>query len=87
MPSKMKFHRVGYIDADIYVASKRVCADDISGASCHQHSDWIRQVTTAFPYDQFTRYLHFEISLIPPGGTINILAESYSLEMDGQWVT
>jgi hypothetical protein len=79
----MTFHGACYISSDIYLVAKRVCADDISGASCYKISNWKTQVAKAFPFDEFTKYLHFEISLIPPGGKINILAERYSLEIGG----
>jgi hypothetical protein len=68
-----------YIALDVYLGAKRVCADDISGAACYASSEWIRTLSERNPYDSFEGYLHFEIYLIPPGGTINVLAKDFDL--------
>jgi len=78
--TRIIFHEVNYVYGDIYVAAKRVCADDLSGATCYDRSSWISQLESTHPYDTFHGYLHFEITLIPPGGILNVLATSFSME-------
>jgi hypothetical protein len=68
-----------YIALEVYLGAKRVCSDDISGAACYASSEWMRTLSERNPYDSFEGYLHFKISLIPPGGTINILAKDFIL--------
>jgi hypothetical protein len=69
-----------YVALEVDLEGKRVCADDISGAECYASSDWIRTLSERNPHDSFEGYLHFEIGLIPPGGTINILAKDFLFE-------
>lgn len=78
--TKMIFHRAVYVEASLYLTAKRVCADDISGAACYNHSRWIDEIVAKYPHDKFDELLHFELMLIPPGGLINILAEDFSME-------
>ena len=64
-----------------------MCADAISNAKCYESSDWKRDIAEPSPYDPirggrgFDDYLHFNVSMCPPGGTISILAMDFSLEM------
>jgi hypothetical protein len=79
IPTELVFVGSTYIALDVYLGAKRVCADDISGAACYASSEWIRTLSERNPYDSFEGYLHFEIYLIPPGGTINVLAKDFNL--------
>lgn len=80
-PTNLVLKGSTYIVLEVDLEGKRVCSDDISGAECYASSEWIRNLSERNPHDNFAGYLHFEIGLIPPGGTINILAKDFSLEM------
>ncbi|MGC2420999.1 MAG: hypothetical protein WA405_05045 [Candidatus Acidiferrales bacterium] len=92
-PTEMVFKESAYIEMDVYLWAKSMCADDISDAECYASSDWKKAVSEPSPYDvirggrQFERYLHFRISMCPPGGTINILAKDFAVREFAQPVT
>jgi hypothetical protein len=69
-----------YLKLEVDLEGKRECSDDISDAECLAQSDWLRALSERNPYDSFEGYLHFRISLIPPGGAINILAKDFSFQ-------
>lgn len=79
-PAEIIFAESAYLETDVYLQAKRVCSDDISSAQCHTSSDWIMALRDRNPHDTFEGYFHFEIYLIPPGGTINILAKEFVLK-------
>jgi hypothetical protein len=85
-PAEIIFKECAYFQADVYLEAKSMCADDISGAGCYESSDWKSAVSEPSPSDVilggrgFEEYLHFRVSMCPPGGTINILAKDFSLE-------
>jgi hypothetical protein len=79
-PTDIVFTGSTYVALEVDLEGKRVCADDISGAKCYASSEWIRTLSERNPHDSFEGYLHFEIGLIPPGGTINILAKDFLFE-------
>jgi hypothetical protein len=66
-----------YVKLEVDLEGKRVCADDISDAECYASSEWTRALSERNPHDSFEGYLHFSISLIPPGGAINVLAKDF----------
>jgi hypothetical protein len=78
-PTELVFEDPTYIALQVDLEGKRLCADDISSAKCHASSEWIRRLSEQNPLDNFGGYLHFEIDLIPPGGTIDILAKDFVL--------
>ena len=86
-PAEVIFKECVYCQTDINMAAKSMCGDDISSAKCYESSDWKRAVSEPSPYDpiqggrHFDEYLHFNLSMCPPGGTISILANNFSLEM------
>ena len=75
----LTFEDSTFVNVDVDLEGKRVCSDSIASAACSEHSDWVISLSQASPYDDFSEYLHFKISLIPPGGSINILAKSFLL--------
>jgi hypothetical protein len=79
-PVDLVFKGSTYVELEVDLEGKRVCADDIVSAECYSSSEWTRTLSERSPYDSFEGYLHFHISLIPPGGTINILAKDFSFE-------
>jgi hypothetical protein len=80
-PAEMIFGGSTYVALDVDLEGKRVCSDDISSAECYASSEWTKSLSEKSPYDSFEGYLHFQLYLIPPGGTINVLAKDFSLEM------
>ena len=85
-PTKIVFNDCVYCQTNVYLAAKSMCSDAISNAKCYESSDWKRGVSEPSPYDPirggrgFDDYLHFNVSLCPPGGTISILARDFFLE-------
>lgn len=83
--AEMVFKGCAYFAADVFLEAKSMCADDISGAKCYESSDWKKAVSEPQPIDVIQgnrgldQHLHFSISLIPPGGTINLLAMDFEL--------
>lgn len=86
-PFELTFNESAYIEADVYLHAKSMCSDDISNAECYESSNWKSTVSQPSPYDVvqggrgLEQFLHFNISMCAPGGTINILAKNFSLEM------
>jgi hypothetical protein len=84
-PAEIVFRDCAYFQADVYLHAKRQCSDDIAGAECYASSEWKAAVSKPGPYDPvqggrgLDGYLHFEIYLCSPGGTINILARDFVL--------
>jgi hypothetical protein len=79
-PVDLLFRESTYIKLEVDLEGKSQCSDDISDAECSAESEWLRTLSASNPYDSFEGYLHFRVSLIPPGGAINILAKDFSLE-------
>lgn len=79
-PVDLVFKESTYIKLEVDLEGKSQCSDDISDAECSTESEWLRSLSAANPYDSFEGYLHFRISLIPPGGAVNILAKDFLLE-------
>lgn len=79
-PIDIIFRGSTYIEMDVDLEGKRVCSDDISDGECYASSAWIESLSAKNPHDSFQGYLHFQIYLIPPGGTINLLAKDFTLE-------
>jgi hypothetical protein len=79
-PVDLLFRESTYIKLEVDLEGKSQTSDDISDAECLAESEWLRTLTAGNPYDSFEGYLHFRISLIPPGGAINILAKDFSFE-------
>jgi hypothetical protein len=72
------------IKMDIDLVGKRLCADDIANAKCEINSDLKSSLQSGYlKYEEgaLNDYLHFNITLIPPGGTIDILAKKFELEL------
>ena len=72
--------------SEIHLQGKRECADDISSAKCETKTD----LTTKLQNEQlkYSRgalagYFHFSVYLIPPGGTLDVIASGFRLEALG----
>jgi len=78
-PTEVTFRECAYVEAEVYLEAKRMCSDDIADAECNPSSDWKKGVSEPSPYDvirgdrRLEEYLHFRISLCPPGATRNCL--------------
>ena len=81
VPTTVAFKEPTYVKAEIDLEGKRFCSDDIADGECKESSDWIKELIAQNPYDSFEGYLHFGIWLISPGGTIDILAKDFVLEV------
>ena len=69
--------------SDIDLQGKRECADDISSAACKAETDLItrlRNERLKYSPDALAGYFHFHVYLIPPGGTLDIIASGFRLE-------
>jgi hypothetical protein len=83
--AEVVFKECAYFVADVFLAAKSMCADDISGAECYETSEWKKAVSKPQAFDVIQgnrgleQHLHFSISLIPPGGTIDLLARDFEL--------
>lgn len=76
---ELRFEDTTYLRLDIDFASKRSTSDAIDGARCRSESPWKASLIKSNPYDNFASYLHYEIGLVPKGGTINFLARGFAL--------
>ena len=77
-PSDLIFRESTLIDMQLDLEGKSVCSDSIASAFCSVSSDWIKTLSEQNPHDNFEGYLHFKISMIPPGGVINILGKDFT---------
>jgi hypothetical protein len=69
--------------SDIDLQGKRECADDISSATCKAKTDLMVNLQNArikYSLDALAGYFHFEVYLIPPGGTLSVIASGFRLE-------
>lgn len=75
---ELRFEDATYLRLELDFASKRTTSDAIDGARCRSESPWKTSLSKSNPYDNFASYLHYEIGLVPKGGTINLLARSFT---------
>lgn len=69
--------------SDIDLQGKRECSDDISSARCAANTDLmtkLRNERLKYSPDALAGYFHFSLYLIPPGGTLDIIASDFRLE-------
>jgi hypothetical protein len=74
-----------YVRAELDLAGKHQCSDDISRASCDLESPLRRELLTSqFQYSPtaLDGYYHFDFYLIPPGGRIQVFARAFELRPD-----
>jgi hypothetical protein len=74
--------------SDIDLQGKRECADDISSAACKAESDLMTKLQNerlkhSSPH-ALAGYFHFQVYLIPPGGTLDVVASGFRLEAQGK---
>src|SRR5947207_14903710 len=69
-------------NSDLDLQGKRDCSDDISSASCSAESemkDRIQKERLKFSPDALRAYFHFRFYMIPPGGTLDVIAANFRL--------
>jgi hypothetical protein len=69
--------------SDIDLQGKRECSDDISSAKCEAKTDLMTKVQNErlqYSPDALAGYFHFSVYLIPPGGTVDVIASGFRLE-------
>jgi hypothetical protein len=78
--AELRFKDTTFLSLEIDFASKRTCADAFDGAECRSESPWKKALADANPYDSLASYLHFRFSLVPKGGSLNLLAVDFELQ-------
>lgn len=69
--------------SDIDLQGKRECSDDISSATCEAKTDLMTKLQNErlkYSPDALAGYFHFSVYLIPPGGTVDVIASGFRLE-------
>ncbi len=72
-----------FLFSDIDLQGKRECADDISSAKCEAGTDLMIKLQNErlkYSPDALAGYFHFRFYLIPPGGTLDVIASGFRLE-------
>jgi len=68
---------------DIDLQGKRECADDISSAKCDAKTNLMTKLQDErlkYSPNALASYYHFSVYLIPPGGTVDVVASGFRLE-------
>jgi len=76
----LKDCRIILLDLDL--VGKQECSDHIASAICQDSSELkTNLINKYFQYEQnaLTGYLHFQIILIPPGGSADVFAKNFEL--------
>lgn len=76
---ELRFEDTTYLVINVDFAAKRTSADAIDGAQCRSDSPWKKSLIESNPYDNFTQYFHYEIGLVPKGGSLNLLARDFTI--------
>lgn len=74
-----------YVRAELDLAGKHQCSDDISRASCDLRSPLREELLASqFKYTPtaLDGYYHFDFYLIPPGGRVQVFARGFELRPD-----
>jgi hypothetical protein len=79
-PAKVVFEDVAFVFCDLDLQGKRQGADDISSAKCYAESELkskIQKDRLQFAPGALESYVHFNFYLVPPFGTIDIIAANF----------
>lgn len=85
-PITVVFEDAVFFLSDICLQAKRECADHISDATCEAKSDLMTKLQDErlkYSPNFFEGYFHFNVYLIPLGGTIDVIASGFRLESQG----
>jgi hypothetical protein len=81
-PMTVVFENAVFFLSDIDLQGKRECSDDISSAKCEAKTDlMIKLQNERLKYSPgaLAGYFHFSVYLIPPGGTVDVIAAGFRL--------
>jgi len=81
--SILVLHDAVFLICDVDLQGKRECSDDISSAKCYSESNLktkIQEERLKHSPGALNGYFHFSFYLIPPGGTVDVIAASFSFQ-------
>ena len=82
-PMTVIFDNAVFFFSDMDLQGKRECSDDISSAKCNVKTDLMTKLQNErlkYSPGALAGYFRFSIYLIPPGGSVDIIASGYRLE-------
>jgi hypothetical protein len=82
-PATLVLEDAAFFFCDLDLHGKWECADDISSATCHAKSELktrIQNERLGFSPDALKNYFHFHFRLIPPGGSLDVVAANFRFE-------
>jgi hypothetical protein len=82
-PMTIVFEDAVFFFSDIDLQGKRECSDDISSAKCGANTDLMIRLQNERLKNSpaaLAEYFHFSLYLIPPGGTVDVIASGFRLE-------
>jgi hypothetical protein len=82
-PATIRFEDAIFFFSDVDLQGKRECADDISSGKCEANSGLMTKLQNErlkYSPNALSGYFHFSFYLIPPGGTLDIIASGFRLE-------
>lgn len=85
--ARLVFSGCAAVQTDLDLWNKRLCGDAIVHAEAVYNLDEISRLATDDPVRQRSQrlqyLLRFQIALVPPGGSISILARDFDLQTSG----
>jgi hypothetical protein len=85
-PATVVLENAVFFLSDVDLQGKRECSDDISSAKCEAETDLMTKLQNErlqFSPGVLSGHFHFSIYLIPPGGTVDVIASGFRLEYAG----
>jgi hypothetical protein len=85
-PMTVVLENAVFFFSDIDLQGKRECSDDISSAKCEAKTDLMIKLQNErlkYSPDALAGYFHFSVYLIPPGGTVDVIASGFRLREQG----
>ncbi len=82
-PMTIVFQDAVFFFSDLDLQGKRECSDDISSAKCEAKTELLTRLQNErlkHSPDALSGYFHFSVYLIPPGGTVDVIASGFRLE-------
>jgi hypothetical protein len=85
-PTKVVLEDAVFFLSDIDLQGKRECSDQISSAKCATGTDLMNKLRAERLSDSpnaLAGYFHFSFRLIPPGGTLDVIAADCTFKKAG----
>jgi hypothetical protein len=82
-PVTVVFENAVFFFADVDLQGKRECSDDISSAKCEAKTELLTTLQNErlkYSPNALKGYFHFSVYLIPPGGTVDVIASAFRLK-------